>query len=85
MSHHTGESAYEAEALGRRNHADLLVLRDGWGEAYDLGVEYPDHWSARRKDNGRVLDARSADDLTQKIYDDYWAGPVPRQGAVSDG
>lgn len=83
MAHDTGGS-YEAEALGKRNHADLLKLRHGWDEVYLIDIGYPHSWSARRLDNGVTLTAQSADELRRLIIDDYSRKPVPRREDISD-
>jgi hypothetical protein len=83
MPDDTGRS-YEAEALGQRNHAELLALRHGWDEAYRISVDWPSSWSAARLDNGITLMADSADALLRLIIEDYSAHPVPRREKVSD-
>ena len=75
MTDSTG-TRWEREELGRRNHEDLLKLRHGWDECFEVSVEYPGSWSAKRRDNGTVLEADSAEGLRRKIIDDYVRHPV---------
>jgi hypothetical protein len=60
------------EALGRLQH--------DWGSAYGIAGA-AGTWVARRRDNGRLLNADSPDRLRELIREDYEAERVPREVA----
>jgi hypothetical protein len=62
-----GLSPSEAEALGRRNHANLMLLRERFGDRYRVNVEWPDRWSAVRHDDGTEITAPNAGHLAEKM------------------
>ena len=61
-----------AGALGR--------LQWSWGSAYGI-VGAWGTWVARRRDNGRLLNADSPDRLRELLVRDYQDQPVPREVA----
>ena len=61
-----------ADALGR--------LQWSWGSAYGIAGGW-DTWVARRRDNGRLLNADSPDRLRELLLRDYQDQPVPREVA----
>ena len=58
--------------------ADLAYLCHHYGEAYEINMRRG-RYEARRRDDGTVLTADSAEDLLEKIREDYRAHPVPRR------
>ena len=59
----------------------LANLNYHWGDAYAV-VGAADCWMARRRDNGRLLNASSPDRLRELMIADYQAQPVPREAAL---
>jgi hypothetical protein len=57
---------------------NLAYLCHHYGDAYDINMRRG-RYEARRRDDGTVLTADSAEDLLEKIREDYRAHPVPRQ------
>lgn len=58
-----------------------VVLRNlqwHWGEAYQI-TGAAEHWLARRRDNGRLLNASGPDGLRELMIADYQDQPVPRE------
>jgi hypothetical protein len=55
----------------------LWELQRNWGEAY-LITGAAGHWIAHRRDNGRMLAARSPDGLREMIIEDHALQQVPR-------
>ena len=60
------------DALGR--------LQWSWGSAYGIAGAWGT-WVARRRDNGRLLNADSPDRLRELLLRDYQDQPVPREVA----
>jgi hypothetical protein len=60
------------DALGR--------LQWSWGSAYGIAGGWHT-WVARRRDNGRLLNAASPDELRALIIRDYQDQPIPREVA----
>ena len=60
------------DALGR--------LQWDWGSAYGIAGA-SGTWVARRRDNGRLLNADSPEGLQRLLKQDYQAEPVPREVA----
>jgi len=58
--------------------ADLAYLCHHYGEAYEINMRRG-RYEARRRDDGTVLTADSADALLDLIRADYAARPVSRQ------
>lgn len=56
---------------------ELHFLRWHWGEAYEINY-ICGQFHAKRRDNGAMVHAVTADDMLRAIYDDYSARPVPR-------
>lgn len=61
-----------AGALGR--------LQWSWGSAYAIAGAWGT-WVARRRDNGRLLNADNPDRLRELLLQDYQDQPVPREVA----
>jgi hypothetical protein len=57
---------------------DLAYLCHHYGEAYEVNMRRG-RYEARRRDDATVLTADSAEDLLEKIREDYRAHPVPRR------
>lgn len=57
---------------------NLAYLRHHYGEAYEINMRRG-RYEARRRDDGTVLAADTAEDLLEKIREDYRAHPVPRR------
>ena len=57
--------------------ADLAYLCHHYGEAYEINMRRG-RYEARRRDDGTVLTADSADALLDLIRADYASRPVPR-------
>ena len=55
----------------------LADLRWHWGDAYE--ITWAGKFRAVRRDNGRALQAESADELRTLIRSDYTRHPVPRR------
>ena len=75
----------EANKMGRltaERHNELHGWRFHRGQYYGFTVT-SGSWSAARLDNGRVIVAASAGELSIKVVDDQTERPVPRPG-VSD-
>ncbi|MGH3418902.1 MAG: hypothetical protein ACRDOD_04795 [Streptosporangiaceae bacterium] len=62
---------------------DLAYLIHHYGEAYEINMRRG-RYEARRRDDGTVLTADSADALLDEIRADYAARPVSRQIAEAD-
>jgi len=62
---------------------DLAYLIHHYGEAYEINMRRG-RYEARRRDDGTMLTADSADALLDKIRADYAAHPVRRQIAGAD-
>jgi hypothetical protein len=62
---------------------DLAYLTHHYGEAYEVNMRRG-QYEARRRDDGTVLTADSADSLLDLIRADYAARPVSRQTAGAD-
>src|ERR1700743_3811970 len=60
------------DALGR--------LQWSWGSAYGIAGAWGT-WVARRRDNGRLLNADSPDRLRELLLRDHQDQPVPREAA----
>jgi hypothetical protein len=60
------------DALGR--------LQWAWGSAYSIAGAWGT-WVARRRDNGRLLNADNPDQLRALLLRDYQDNPVPREVA----
>ena len=58
----------------------LALLQHDWGSAYGIAGA-AGTWVARRRDNGRLLNAASPDQLRELIVRDYGDQPVPREVA----
>jgi hypothetical protein len=58
----------------------LGQLQFGWGSAYQI-TGAAERWVARRRDNGRLLNAASPDELRGLLLRDYQDQPVPREVA----
>jgi hypothetical protein len=58
------------DALGR--------LQRAWGSAYSIAGAWGT-WVARRRDNGRLLNADNPDRLRALLLRDYQDHPVPRE------
>ena len=56
---------------------ELQSLRYHWGEAYELDLDN-DEFVAARRDNGRELRAKTAEELRDLILADYSENKVPR-------
>jgi len=56
---------------------ELQSLRYHWGEAYSLDLDN-DEFVAARRDNGRELRAKTAEELRALILADYSENKVPR-------
>lgn len=74
-----------AKAVGRAGlpgrDRERTALREHWGIAYivNAGDDAADElWTAERRDNGDVLSACSAGELSTAIRRDYGDRPVPR-------
>lgn len=63
--------------------ADLAYLCHHYGEAYEINTRRG-RYEARRRDDGTVLTADSADARLDLIRADYAARPVSRQIAWAD-
>jgi hypothetical protein len=61
----------------RQRAQDLVQLRYHWGEAYEIGWDDGTFWF-RRRDNGAMLQCRTAVALWGEIRRDYTSMPVPR-------
>ena len=62
---------------------DLAYLIHHYGEAYEINMRRG-RYEARRRDDGSVLDADSADEMLEKIRADYAERPVSRRIAGAD-
>ena len=61
--------------------ADALArLQWSWGSAYGIAGGW-DTWVARRRDNGRLINADTPDRLRELLLRDYQDQPVPREVA----
>ena len=58
----------------------LAHLQFHWGGAYGIAGA-TGTWVARRRDNGRLLNAASPDQLRELMIRDYGDQPVPREDA----
>lgn len=56
---------------------DLETLRWHWGDAYEI-LWANGQFHAKRRDNGKMLHAETAEDMYKVIAQDYQAKPVPR-------
>ena len=56
---------------------DLAHLIHHWSDAYEISRRRG-RYQARRRDNGTMLTADTAEALLGQIRDDYQARPVPR-------
>jgi hypothetical protein len=65
-----GLSPQEADELGRANHANLMLLRERFGERFRVNCEWPDRWSAVRHDDGAEFTASNAEHLGEKMAAD---------------
>jgi hypothetical protein len=63
--------------------ADLAYLCHHYGEAYEVNIRRG-RYEARRRDDGTVLTADSAEDLLDLIRADYAERPVSRPIAGAD-
>ncbi len=63
--------------------ADLAYLCHHYGEAYEINMRRR-RYEARRRDDGTVLIADSADALLDMIRADYAARPVSRRTVGAD-
>jgi hypothetical protein len=63
--------------------ADLAYLRHHYGEAYEVNMRRG-RYEARRRDDGTVLTADSADALLDLIRADYAERPVSRRITGAD-
>jgi hypothetical protein len=60
----------------------LDVLRQNWGEAYEIGIDEAGRPCARRLDGlGKWIIASTAEELNVKIVDDYTSRPVRNPAA----
>jgi hypothetical protein len=60
----------------------LDVLRQNWGEAYEIGTDEVGRPRARRLDGlGEWLIASTSEELNVKIVDDYTSRPVRNPAA----
>lgn len=64
-------------SISKEDQTALNVLRWHWDEAYEISI-VNDLWVARRKDNGRIVQAADPTRLRDKIIKDYSRQPVPR-------
>jgi hypothetical protein len=62
---------------------DLAYLCHHYGEAYEINMRRR-RCEARRRDDGAVLTADTAEDLLEKIRADYAERPVSRRIAGAD-
>jgi len=62
---------------------DLAYLIHLYGDAYEVNMRRG-RYEARRRDDGTVLTADSADALLDLIREDYRAHPVSRRTAGAD-
>jgi hypothetical protein len=58
----------------------LRYLSWNWAEAYQI-TGTGEHWTARRRDNGRTLAANGPDRLRELIVANYATQPVTRDDA----
>jgi hypothetical protein len=58
----------------------LAHLQFHWGSAYAIAGA-AGCWVARRRDDGRLINAGGPDGLRERIIADYRARPVPREVA----
>ena len=63
--------------------ADLAYLCHHYGEAYEINM-WRGRYEARRRDDGTMLTADSADALLDRIRADYAAHPVSRRIVGAD-
>jgi len=61
---------------------DLAYLVHHYGEAYEVNVRRG-RYEARRRDDGTMLTADSADALLDLIRADYASRPVPRSASTA--
>ena len=65
--------------MADQTETDLDYLRWHWGDAFVITRVAGGIWKAERKDTHKVIRAKSAVALLDKIRDEYSAKPVPRQ------
>ena len=64
------------DVLARLRGRDIADLRWHWDEAYD--ITWDGRFRARRLDDGRYLEAGTAEELGERIRLDYTERPVLR-------
>ena len=85
MSDHTRPSLRNTDQLGRENNANLWKLRNGWGEVYEISVDFPHSWRAVRiGEPETMLEADSAAELRDAMIADHESRPLPRRPSASD-
>jgi hypothetical protein len=69
-----GMNQHTDEFLARLRGRDIADLRWHWDEAYD--ITWDGRFRARRHDDGGLLEADTAQELSERIRHDYTERPV---------
>lgn len=77
------EEANKMDWLTAERHNERHGLRFHRGQYYGFTVT-SGRWSAARLDNGHMIIAASAGELSIKVADDYAERPVPRPGVTDE-